>query len=384
MDVTPYEVTVNSVELVLVDTPGFDDSSMSDCQILQAIASWLEKTYEKGCRLNGLIYLHPINIKRMEGSAVRALHLFQRICGQDNYKNVLLATTFWNTIEHCKDEGIDREQRLLQTEGFWKSMKDGGAQTRRLSRNYKGIIPAILNMATQPKVTLDLQNQLKDGVPLEQTMAGLFVKDDSKELEEQHLAKSLRMKKDFDKLLEEHEKKHSAARAAHHRSTAEETETVIATTKKQTEDLEHQIELLSLNQKVKEAELAARLREEEEHARKLQKEQEAEQHRARRQAHENESRQRFRLSLTQSKKVSQQIAIFGAVCQAGISVVSVPEISRELPRSGLNTWCDYCLNPFGVGDRLGRHSHARRRRTPVFSMDPANHRSYNRMLYMHN
>ena len=123
-EVGSYEVTIDSTTLVLVDTPGFDDTVISDYQILHAIAAWLEESCEKGQLLNGLVYLHRINNTRMSGSAIRALHLFQRICGEENYKNVILATTFWNKIEHCEEEGIDREQRLLANEGFWKTMKE--------------------------------------------------------------------------------------------------------------------------------------------------------------------------------------------------------------------------------------------------------------------
>ena len=67
-EVTSYEVTLDSTALVLVDTPGFDDTEMSDFQILHAIAAWLEKSCEKGRRLNGLVYLHRITNTRMSGS----------------------------------------------------------------------------------------------------------------------------------------------------------------------------------------------------------------------------------------------------------------------------------------------------------------------------
>ncbi len=111
--IEPYEITIGSTALVLVDTPGFDDTNMSDFEILQTIATWLEATFEKGQLLSGVIYLHRITNTRVAGSARRALHVFQRICGEDNYKNVILATTFWNSIAHCEDIGVDREQQLL-------------------------------------------------------------------------------------------------------------------------------------------------------------------------------------------------------------------------------------------------------------------------------
>ena len=47
-EVGSYEVTIDSTTLVLVDTPGFDDTVISDYQILHAIAAWLEESCEKG------------------------------------------------------------------------------------------------------------------------------------------------------------------------------------------------------------------------------------------------------------------------------------------------------------------------------------------------
>lgn len=89
-----YEVTINSTTLVLADTPGFNDTEISDYQILHAIAAWLEESCEKGQLFSGLMHLHRINNTRMSSSAIRALHLIQWICGEKDYKNVILAIIF--------------------------------------------------------------------------------------------------------------------------------------------------------------------------------------------------------------------------------------------------------------------------------------------------
>ncbi len=48
----------------LVDTPGFDDSTRSDVEVLRELAAWLTATYAKEIRLSGIIYLHRINQPR--------------------------------------------------------------------------------------------------------------------------------------------------------------------------------------------------------------------------------------------------------------------------------------------------------------------------------
>lgn len=361
-EVESHEATIDSTTFVLVDTPGFDDTEMSDYQILHAIAAWLEKSCEKGQRLSGLVYLHRINNTRMAGSAVRALHLFQRICGEENYKNVILATTFWNKIEHCKDEGIDRERRLLENEGFWKVMKEKGAQTVRLARNYRDILPALVDMAEKPKVTLDLQQELRDGLKLEQTMAGLFINSDSEQLQEEHEAKTIKMQREFTKEVEKRQNELNARRNMQRQLRLKEQDE-LKKMEKQQQLMKTQLELYRLNQRVKQAELRARLREEEEMQARA-REQEEQILRQRRERQEKDSRQRARLSLSQRKVVNQQLDLLRAANAGGLAQIYVAAIEREgvgmmnedcsrttVKRSGLNQWCDFCLKPFGVSRR---------------------------------
>ena len=359
-EVGAYEITIDCTTLVLIDTPGFDDIEMSDYQILHAIAAWLENSCEKGQLLSGLVYLHQINKTRMSGSAVRALHLFQRICGEDNYKNVILATTFWNKIEHCKQEGIDREERLLANEGFWKLMKEKGAKVMRLGKNYKDIIPALMVMAEKPTMTLEIQQELSNGLELEQTMAGLFINNDNEEFQKEQEMKTAKLQEDFERQLEEQESRLNRARRETHQKLVLKEQEQLQSMEANKRLMEHQLELYRLNQRVKQAELRARLREEEE-TEARERELEADRLRQRREVQERESRQRARLSLTQRKTVDQQLDLLRAAHAGGVTEASVSGVAPEglgmlspdgttssVTRSGLNQWCDFCLKPYGL------------------------------------
>ena len=371
--VEPYEITIGCTTLVLVDTPGFDDTNMSDFEILQTIATWLEATFEKGQLLSGVVYLHRITNTRVAGSARRALHVFQRICGENNYKNVILATTFWNSIAHCEEIGVDREKQLLSNEGFWKCMKEKGAQTIRLARDYKTILPALMEMAAKPKVTLEIQHELKGGCSLERTMAGLFVKDDATHLETEHERKTAIMQEDFNKRLQQQQGRKEAARRMASktalRSLANKEKSDLAALDREKQAMQRKIDVLRLNQRVREAQLAAKLREEEaleEERTRIREQEEAD---ARRKAGERESEQRCALSLTQRRQVDQQLQLLRAASLAGISSVSVPGVEAQgigmvanedprrptVTRTGLNEWCDFCLEPFGIGQRICRY-----------------------------
>ena len=366
----PYEIDIGYTTLVLVDTPGFDDTNMPEFEILRAIAKWLEATFDKGQFLSGIVYLHRITNTRVAGSTRRALHLFQRICGEDNYKNVILATTFWNSIAHCEETGVDREQQLLSNDGFWGNMKEKGAQTMRLTRDYKTILPALIAMAAKPKVTLGIQHELDQGCSLERTMAGLFIKDDAAHLDLEHVRKTATMQEDFNKRLQEQQGRKDAARREAGQTAiknlANRKKNDLTALEREKQAMQRKIEAFRLNQRVREAELAAKLREEDALEAERVRIREQEEAQARRKAEERESQQRCALSITQRRQVDRQLQLLRAASLAGISSVSVPGVEMEglgmvaeqdpqrltVTRTGLNEWCDFCLEPFGIGQKV--------------------------------
>ena len=380
-EIQSYEINIDSKTLVLVDTPGFDDTRMSDYEILQKLASWLQTVAEEGQLLSGLIYLHRITNTRVEGSARRALHAFQRICGEETYRNVILATTFWNSIEHCKETGEAREQRLLTNEGFWKAMKDKGAKTTRLTRDYKSVIPDLLAISQKPTVTLGLQRELDDGRSLETTMAGLFLTEKSRSLEVEHENKAKQMQEDFVKRLDAQQSRVSAARRLHRKTMLFKEQEHLTAMEKEKQDTEKRLNAIRMDLETKEAELAAKLREEEvlQSERMLERERdEAEEIRA---AQEKETQQRLDSSLTQRKKVEQDLDLLRTASVAGLAQILVPGVEAEgvgmvdaedgtrysVHRNGLNMWCDSCLAPFGINEHVCKCSRSTRTAIPSSS-----------------
>jgi hypothetical protein len=114
---------------VLIDTPGFDDSYRSNEEIVEAILTWLEKSYRARKLLNGIIYLHRISDVRMQGSSLDDLRMFRKLCGFEALKNVLLVTTFWDKVSDI--EGRRREQELSSNEDFWGHMIQKGSKMGR-------------------------------------------------------------------------------------------------------------------------------------------------------------------------------------------------------------------------------------------------------------
>jgi hypothetical protein len=111
-DVYAHELSSEQT-VYLIDTPGFDDTHRSDAKVLREIAAWLTHSYSHKndkILLNGIIYLHRISDSRMKGSAKKNLLMFEKLCGEDALKKVILVTTMWDKVP--LDEAEAREKQL--------------------------------------------------------------------------------------------------------------------------------------------------------------------------------------------------------------------------------------------------------------------------------
>jgi hypothetical protein len=104
-----------------VDTPGFNDTFRDDRDILREVTGWLAAAYSQERKITGIIYLHPINQPRMEGSSVLSMTVMQRICGSENFRNVILVSTFWDVVD--ERTGIQKERELCESPRFWGELQ---------------------------------------------------------------------------------------------------------------------------------------------------------------------------------------------------------------------------------------------------------------------
>ncbi|RAH57071.1 hypothetical protein BO85DRAFT_520536 [Aspergillus piperis CBS 112811] len=124
----------SSDRLFLLDTPGFNDTNRSDIEILKEIASSLVHWHQKGWKLAGVIYLHRIIDPRIGGAALKNLHMFQALCGIENYHRIVLVTNMWNEFGPSEVEqqvGERREAELQKQPQFWRPMIDHGSLCMR-------------------------------------------------------------------------------------------------------------------------------------------------------------------------------------------------------------------------------------------------------------
>jgi hypothetical protein len=180
-----------------VDTPGFDDSKRSDSEILAEISRLLAFQYETGLSLKGVIYLHRITDIRYQGSSVKTLNVFQKICGKNAMKNVMLVTTRWNEVE--ESIGANRERELRDQ--FWKYMLSNGSTMMRYHGDHDSAVAIASQLLNKSTIILDLQRELVDEKkPLVSTAAGSLVNDNIEDLKaryEQELAALEKLRRDL-------------------------------------------------------------------------------------------------------------------------------------------------------------------------------------------
>lgn len=118
----------NGQPFILLDTPGFDDSTgdakRSDLGIMTKLKSFL-KTYGDSRKLSGLLYLHNIQDERDKGPSQRCLTAMNTLCGHDLMKKIVVITTFWDDVP--VEEGVEYEDRLRKKYTY-KTFSDAGVK----------------------------------------------------------------------------------------------------------------------------------------------------------------------------------------------------------------------------------------------------------------
>lgn len=166
---------------MLVDTPGFSDTHLSDTEILKRIATWMKDNYDDGLLLSGIIYLHRITDIRMEGPSLKNLRMMKALCGENSLRNVTLATTMWERV--AETDGVRRERELKQS--FWKDMIACGSEVKRVAtENGDDASILVKSMLKNRPLSTRLQDELHSGKSLIQTEAGIEIREELQKLEQ--------------------------------------------------------------------------------------------------------------------------------------------------------------------------------------------------------
>jgi hypothetical protein len=132
------------------------------------------------------VYLHRVTDTRVSGTSSDFLRTFKRICGEKAWKNVLLATTFWDEISSA-ELGDRRLKEFMTSKDFWADMIEKGSKVVRLRPNDRHKLKVLDYIASKyDKVDLQLQIETapEESDVLEMSQADDEVSKFKKEMEE--------------------------------------------------------------------------------------------------------------------------------------------------------------------------------------------------------
>jgi len=175
--------------IIILDTPGFDDTNKTDTEVLSMIAEWLTITYKLDIKLAGILYLHRVSDNRVAGTPLKNLRMFEKLCGKKALQNVILVTTMWDKVEGLT--GSNREKELKG--GYWKGMIKQGSRAVRYRNTYDSAWDILDSIIGDNRIAVLLQKEIVDmkrelcetdaGQTLYQTLETL-VKEQRTKLEE--------------------------------------------------------------------------------------------------------------------------------------------------------------------------------------------------------
>ncbi|KAK5080134.1 hypothetical protein LTR05_008795 [Lithohypha guttulata] len=229
--VTSYNLSIESEQIILVDTPGFDDTYISDRDVLRTLSSWLESSYRDGRILSGILYLHRICDARMQGSTLRNLYMFKKLCGSKAMRNIVLGTTFWDTMTADPTVGNKREQGMIEDDQLWGEMVKQGSTVVRIPYTKETAAKILLQMISRNAQPLQLQHELVDQKKfLDETAASKVIAEPTTLVEEhEERVNAVGAKHDarIRRLVDEHRHKRNILEDKYHeRLCSEETERV--------------------------------------------------------------------------------------------------------------------------------------------------------------
>ncbi|KAG8797240.1 hypothetical protein FRC16_009108 [Serendipita sp. 398] len=177
--------TIHDRKVVLVDTPGFDDTYKSDIEILTMIAEFLVKADQ-----------------RMTGSLLKNLKMFVSLCGIQSMPIVTIVTTMWSRV--LKEVGEARERELKQK--MWFDMIEKGCNVKRFDGTYQSALDILADAktVTAPLLSTEMVAQRKK---LKATAAGHELAQEIKNLVKQRKAANRKLQELFKDSKDETERR---------------------------------------------------------------------------------------------------------------------------------------------------------------------------------
>ncbi|EJD50969.1 P-loop containing nucleoside triphosphate hydrolase protein [Auricularia subglabra TFB-10046 SS5] len=193
-EVQLVDAVIDGVHVILIDTPGFDDTHNSDTNTLRLIANFLEISYQQKQLLSGIIYFHRIADNRVGGVTAKNMRMFRSLCGDAALKNVVLCTTMWDLVSRSHAEQREAELKA----DFWKDMISSGSSAVRHDNTAASALAVVRPMLGRQGVAVQLQRELASGKQLQDTASGGQLNKELRQLQEMHRLEMAALKEEME------------------------------------------------------------------------------------------------------------------------------------------------------------------------------------------
>ena len=135
------------ISVQIVDSPGFNDTNMSDEETFLVLSEWLTSAYRRGLSLNSIVLVYDIEQPRVPGTTRAFYRLIRELCGESFYPNLMILINKWNPDNH--EEYSQRENELRS--GEWKLFISNGAEVEFFTGTKEGLESIFMSAARNQK-----------------------------------------------------------------------------------------------------------------------------------------------------------------------------------------------------------------------------------------
>ncbi|KAI0736606.1 P-loop containing nucleoside triphosphate hydrolase protein [Fomitopsis betulina] len=127
-------VQFGSRRVVLIDTPGLDDTSRSTEDVIRMVTAYVANMRKKGRIVQGAIYLHRISDNRMGQVALQSLRAFEGLRAQEALPHIAIVLSMWEDVPpNVRDE---RKKVLCERELYFRPLIEAGAVALAYERTH--------------------------------------------------------------------------------------------------------------------------------------------------------------------------------------------------------------------------------------------------------
>jgi len=115
---------------------------------------------------------------RMSGSSLKSLRIFEKICGERNFRDVVVVTTMWGSLktDEAQDAAVVRMKMMEERPEFFGNLIRAGARMEKSQGDSQSGVRIVELLAERRKtVVLQLQHEMRGGMKLEETTAGRYL-----------------------------------------------------------------------------------------------------------------------------------------------------------------------------------------------------------------